>query len=193
MSPRRVLAWIGVLLLAVLPAYLRDAAPEPERSPFRRMLGPIASAAASVQWVRVDLALRAGRLDLALARAENALRLDPGATEGWMYLGRHLAFDRASVAREPDPARRRAWIEAGLDLARRGIETAREPEELHLWRALVLVKVVETDEELPWPGGAEAMLEEAARACDRAAELGQPDAAEIGVSVRRRLRARRGG
>lgn len=159
-----------------------------QRSLAGRLLGPLAGLAADIQWVRAHDALRRGRADLGLARADTALALAPEATGGWLLLARHLAFDRASEEREPDPARRLAWVRAALELARRGEASAREPAELAVWQGLVRVK--EADEgDLSWPGGERALLEQAVLDFERAGALGHPDGAALAEGTRRRLEA----
>jgi len=181
------LGWAVVLALVAwsLAAGPRRANARPTTG-VQRLLGPVAGIAASVQWVRVDGAIRAGRPDLALARAETALTLDPGATGGWKLLAGHLAFDRASAERERDPALRLAWVEAGLEVARRGERTARNPEELAWWQGLLCAMHAELDD-LPWPGGSDALWRAAIEHFERAARLGHPEGAELAESARRRL------
>jgi hypothetical protein len=99
-----------------------DARPD---SLIERLVGPIASLAANLEWVRVDDALRLGRPELAYARAEIALAIAPGDAEGWMFLAHHFAYERASIRREPDRAARSRWIDAALDLLSRGEKSAR--------------------------------------------------------------------
>jgi hypothetical protein len=187
----RALGWVAVLALVAWTAVAR-----PRRDAdrpigvVRRLFGPVAGAAASVQWIRVDGAIRAGRPDLALARAETALTFDPGATGGWKLLAGHLAFDRASAERERDPQRRLAWVRAGLEVARRGERTARDPAELAWWQGLLLSMHADLDD-LPWPGGAPALWRAAIEDFERAAELGHPEGEALADSARRRLAALR--
>ena len=56
--------------------------------------------AASVYWIRFDLALRDGEYERAYVLAERALILEPSAPAGWHTLARHLIFDRASFESE---------------------------------------------------------------------------------------------
>ena len=189
MSPAKQLGWLLVAGVAAGWWLARgDAEPRAPHPVTERLLGPYAGLAADVQWVRVHDAIRRGRGELVLARADVALALAPSATGGWLFLARHLAFDRASVEREPDPARRLAWVEAALDLARRGEEVAAEPAELAAWQGLVRVK--EADEgDLQWPGGARALLEAAVLDFERAADLGHRDGEALAAGARRRLAA----
>ena len=183
----RLLGWVGVALLASLSIAMRWRAPHgaPAGSLPLRLLGPIASAAASVQWVRVYAALSEGRTDLALARGETALELDPGATSGWLALAAHMAFERASPEREPSAERRLAWVRAALELAARGEERARDPARVALWRGLVLSKLAREDEPLAWPGGARGLWLDAAEHFERASALGSPHGAELAANALR--------
>ncbi|TDJ78933.1 MAG: hypothetical protein E2O39_01130 [Planctomycetota bacterium] len=186
----RFAAWLAVV--ALLVPWWADA--EGARAPTsiaRRLLGPVASLAASAQWVRFDVALRDGAHERAYAIAETALALDPGAHQGWYALGRHLVFDRASKESEPEPAERRRWIRAGLDVLQRGERFARDPGELAFLGAQILYYVaVIPDVELRWPGGPAAALESAVAAFDRAAALGHPLGAESADTARADLATR---
>ena len=202
----RLVGWLAVLALGgysisalgTSSTGREDGARPAEHSVARRLLGPFASLAARGQWVRVHGAMLSNREDLVFQRAETAFELDPGATEGWIFLARHLFFDRASLAREPDPARRAAWMQSAIEIAERGEARAREPEQLALWLGLARVRMA-TDEHLVWPeragetagGVAEgdagaagaatprALLLRAAEDFERAARAGDPDGAEL--------------
>ena len=150
-----------------------------------RLLGPLASLAASAEWIRADMELRAGRSDLALRRAERALAIDPGATAGWSFLAWHLAFDRGSPEREPDARRRVAWIRAALDVTARGERAARSPSELALLTGFILAFRAAPDPELDWPGGKAALLREAEQAFRRAADLGQASGHDLAEEAAR--------
>lgn len=180
MKARRALGWVALAGL-VTAALAFPAPPRPAAPLLRRLLGPAASLVAEVQWVRAHRALREGRLELALARAEGALALDPGATGGWQLAASWLAQDRA--AREPDPARRLAWIRAGLQLAERGQATAREPGELAFLRGLILALRAGPDAELPWPGGPGQPWREAAAAFRDAERAGHAGARAFAESA----------
>ncbi len=176
---------VGWVLVAALVAVSLTREREPATSGLLHgLLGPVAGAAASVQWTRVNDALRAGRPELALARAETALELDPGATGGWKFLCNALAFDLASAQREPDPRRRAIWIRAAFELAARGERSAREPGELAFWQGLVKAHFAAA-EDLPWPDGAQALWTEAAADFERASALGVPVAQRLGEGMRR--------
>ena len=98
----------------------------------------------------------------------------------------HLAMERGSLQREPSAARRADWLRAGLDVTRQGEATAREPAELALERGLMLSQVAEQDDPPPWPGGVEALWNEAGEAFERAGELGHPDGAALAEGARAR-------
>jgi len=188
MTPRaRLIGWSLVAALAAVSLAERLRMPAGERggSLPLRLLGPIASAAASAQWVRVQSALRDGRTDLALARGQTALELDPGATSGWLLLAAHMAFERASPEREPSPERRLAWVRAALELAARGEGLARDPQRIALWQGLVLSKLAREDEPLDWPGGVRGMWLTAAGHFERAGALGSEHGAVLAENARR--------
>ena len=177
--------WMLVALLALATFWVPSPRPQVGRSSLSmRLLGPLAGPLAAAQWVRVDLAIRAGRTDLALARAEMAFELAPTSTSGWFYLSRHLAFDLASPDREPDPAVRLRWLEAALALAARGEALAAEPEELAFWQGLMLAHAVEVQPELESWGGARELWRQALEHFERAAELGHPDARAAAAAAR---------
>lgn len=178
----RALLWVGVLLALWPWSPPRTGAGTPLAL---RLVGPFASLAASVEWVRFDLAVREGRYERAYGRAERALRLDPRAPQGWVTLSSHLCTFRASLQNEPDPAARRAWIRAGLELLERGEGLTSDPAELAFARGITLVHValIDGDEGLGWPGGWRAARDAAARAFRRAEELGHPQAGALAERV----------
>lgn len=139
-----------------------------------RLLGPVASLVASVQWVRFDVAVQEGHFESAYAIAEGALSIDPRAPQGWMHLASHLAYFRASAENEPQPERRRRWIEAALEVLARGEGQSSEPAELAFMRGLVLYTVAEIEAEqgLGWPGGRSAARSAAIQAFHAAGDLG---------------------
>lgn len=182
-------AWLGVaglLAWAFVPAGA-DAARLAARSPVERLLGPVSSLAASVQWVRFDAALRRGDTARAYARAEVALRLDPGEPRGWIFLARHLVYERGSLLREPDRAARARWIEAGLDALRRGEASARDPGALLFERGVVLAfQASLSDEDRAFPRDEAEAWRLAADAFEAAAGTGTPDAARAAELSRER-------
>lgn len=189
MSGGRGLGWVGVAGLALAAVFAGDRL-APARSGELRLLGaPFAGLASRVQWVRVHGAMLAGREDLVLQRAETAFALDPGATEGWLFLARHQFFDRASQALEPDPRRRAAWMRSALAVAERGERRAREPGQLALWLGLARERIAR-DEDLPWPESRAELLRRAAADFERAAADGVADAEELAGLARRLAEAR---
>lgn len=194
MSPHRqwalwILGWVAVFALFAWSLATaggeRDRAPA--RSPLERVLGPVASLAASVQWVRVDVALRRGEEARAYAMAETALRIDPSDPEGWIFLAHHMIYDRASLLREPDPARRAAWIRAGLETLARGERSSRDPGAILFDRGVALAFLGSLeDRDRAWPASAREAWSLAAEAFDRAAAVGHPRAAEAARLARER-------
>ncbi len=190
MNPRlRWLAGWGLVLFLLWPSSVaREDRPAAAPSIALRLLGPVASLAASVEWIRFDLALRDGRSELAYRRAASALALDPASSGGWYTLARHLIFDRGSETRSSDPAERRRWIRAGLDLLEEARASARDEHEvLELRGTTLALWVAELAPELEWPGGVRAALEEGLRDLEAAAQLGSAGAAEHARAVRARL------
>lgn len=180
-----VLALAG-LIFAPLPARVGRAS---RGSLAERLLGPIASLAASAQWVRADLAFRDGRIELFLARARTALSLAPDSAAGWHYLAWHQAFNLGSPEREPDPKRRLAWVQAGLATAAQGERSAEQPEDLAFVAGLILVKVTALDPSLPWPGGMLAAWEAAIGHFERARALGaDPSLTQVMIRAARKGR-----
>lgn len=166
------LAWLAaVAILCALPVAPRTDVGRGD-SLVARLLGPIGSLAANVQWVRADGALRAGRVERFLSRARTALELCPQSAEGWHYLAWQQAYELGSPERDTDPARRLAWVEAGLATAAEGERRASAPGSLAFLSGLILVKVATLDGDLPWPGGREQLWRDAAGHFERAGRLG---------------------
>ncbi|MCK6446625.1 MAG: hypothetical protein L6Q99_09560 [Planctomycetes bacterium] len=177
-------AGLGLALALYVASVMQTR--KPEGSLLVALLGPVATFAAELEWVRFDLALRAGDVELAYARAETALWIDPGATMGWNTYAAHLAFDRAAPEREPDAARRGAWFDAALAVLARGEASARQPAELALFAGLLRLDAWDHD---PARFGATPRVEVERLAADdfeRAARLGHPLAAELAHTVRER-------
>lgn len=190
--------WLGVAALlawAVAPEETRsmdgaaDGALRPA-SALERLLGPVAGLAAGVQWVRFDVALARGDTARAYARAESALRLEPGDPRGWIFFAHHLVYERGSVLREPDPAIRARWIEAGLDTLRRGEKETDDPGALLFERGVALAfQASLADEDRAWPRSAAQAWRLAAEAFESAAQLGTLRAAEAAGLARARAEA----
>jgi hypothetical protein len=191
-------ALYGVALALVLSPCVRQENGD-ERSLIERLFGPFAELAANVQWVRADNALRHARYEIAYARAEHALELAPSPAGGWIFLARHFVYERASLEREPDAEARRRWTQAGLDVLERGRARCAQPAELEFERGVILtfLALVASDPALPPADApssrkASALFDDAARAYDRATELGHAEAAELAAAVRERARLARG-
>ena len=148
----------------------------------RRLLGPFASLAASIEWVRFDQAAERGDFSRAYVIANRALALDPGSPHGWDIYASHLIFQRGGALSEPNPQRQVDWIRAGLDVLAEGTQVSRAAGTLSLIRgqilALYVAEIAHGPDGLPWPGGAAAALHEGILALERAAELGHPRAHE---------------
>ena len=144
--------------------------------------------AAEVQWIRVQSAVRSGRSELALSRAETALALDPSNSEGWRFVAAYLGLDLGSPNTEPEPARRRALIRSALQLLERGERTAESRQLLALWSGLILMTHAEIDPELEWPTGTRGLWTEAADAFYRAVELGSTHAEALAHAARERAK-----
>lgn len=157
-------AWIG-------PA---DREARASMGPTQRALGPLASVAASIEWVRFRGALLRGDMAAAYAIADAALALDPSGEGGWLEYAQHLIFVRGSFAENETPAGRRGWITSGLELLRRGEALCRTPGELAFAAGLIRTGYLATipDEDLGWPGGPEALLRQGTADLQRAAALG---------------------
>ena len=153
-----------------------------------RWLGPLSSAAADALWLEVEGARRAGDVARLIARAELALRLDPGATEGWDFLAHHQALYLGSTLRDANPERRLDWLRGGLATARRGESVAREPEQLAYLRGVLLQTHAENDPATAWPGGTEELWDAAAAAYGEAAALGHPAGESMAAFARSEAR-----
>jgi hypothetical protein len=170
-SPKLLLAacaiGAGAWFLAPLPAERSDAS------------GAFADARASIQLVRVQAALNAGRPELAVQRALAALDAQPRSTAAWEYVLTVLLAELPSAELEGDPAARAGWFELGLELAERGAAQADEPERVALRTGLLLFAQLQLEEPVPFEGGPAGL----GRACldwlARAAELGSPEAAQL--------------
>lgn len=194
-KPLRAVLWLlalGLFLAPLIGESERAAgAPRVSASPLSKLLGPFSDLAARFQWVRVQHAVLEGSPELALARAETALQLDPGATEGWRFVAVYLGLDLASPNRELSAERRRELILAALDVLRRGEASARAPDQLRFWAGILLMTHAEIDPDLDWPGGSDELWLETARAFERAAGFGVEDASELALQARARANSRR--
>lgn len=187
---KRISPWwlVAAAMVAASPWLERPA--QPRGNALSTVLGPLARPLAQAQWVLVDAALREGRVDLALRRADTALVLDPRDAEGWMYLAHHLAFERGSIAREPSQSERARWIKAALDVLDRGEAVVDDPGALALRRAAIWIALAQ-EEGLRPAGASEAHAwTRAAEALETAAAHGHPEAAEAAAAARDHARTR---
>jgi hypothetical protein len=183
----RWIGWCAVGLLFALSAALQSSIDRAasDRGFAARLLGPIARLAAGVEWVRADLALRAGDYPLAYERAETALELEPDRADAWIFFAHHLIFERASLARSIDPAERRTWVRAGLDVLARGIRSSSDPADILIYRGGVFAAFASVrDEDRPWPGSAREAWIEAADSFERAAAAGREEVLELAARAR---------
>lgn len=174
MSARRLAGWalVGLLALAARPDH-----PTGAELP-RQRLGPLTGLVGSLAWLRAESAWRSGRIELAFARAESALALDPGATSGWTLLASWHA-NLASPVVLDDPEQRGAWLAAALAVLERGEHVARDPAEIEFAAGALLLTQEAFDEPPTWPGGRAALRAEAERHLARAARAGHPVAIEF--------------
>ena len=183
---RRVRLVLLAMALLLWPQLLTPSEVRPATSAVARLLGPVARLASGMQWVRVHLAERQGRPALALARAERALELDPGATGGWLHLARYQAYDLAALGEGDEPSLRADWLRAALATLERGEDLARQPEELAVDAGLILVAHAQHEQPTPWAGGRLGLWQAAIEAFERAAGLGAPDGAQLAEAARAR-------
>ena len=169
-------AWVpAACALGLLAAGLAvDRGTPPPHRPWARLT----DLAASVEWIRAETALAAGREDVALLRAERAANLAPTDPSSWQRLVGLCLLGFASAEREPSGERRAAWVRLGLAHAERGVLRAREPGSVALVAATALRVQSEVAGPPTWPGGVEALRELAATWYRRALELGDERAAD---------------
>jgi len=182
--------WLGGVaaatgLLAMSFAGLRQG--DDDRPALRRVLGPVASLAADVQWVRADVAIRRADYARGYERAETALAIDPEDPAGWIFLAHHLLYERASLAREPDRDARARWIRAGIATLERGERASRDPGEVFFEHGVALAfQGSLADGDRAWPESAAEAWELANRAFEAAAAHGTPNASRAASLARER-------
>jgi hypothetical protein len=183
-----VVAAAGLLVASL--AGTRGDSSGADRPVLRRILGPVASLAAGVQWVRVDVAIRREDYARAYERAETALALEPEDSAGWIYLAHHLIYERASLSREPDREARARWIRAGIETLERGERASRDAGEVYFEHGVALAFLGSlADEDRAWPKSAAEAWELAARAFEDAAARGVASATKAAALARERASA----
>ena len=187
--------WLGGIaaaagLLVASFAGERSGPGDAGRPALRKVLGPVASLAAGVQWVRVDAAIRREDYALAYERAETALALDPEDPAGWIFLAHHFLYERASLSREPDREARARWIHAGIETLERGERASRDPGAVFFEHGVALAfQGSLADGDRTWPESAAEAWNLAARAFETAAEHGAPNASKAAMLARERAAA----
>lgn len=176
-AQRKLLATIAVLALTMAatgPWRRVDAQARQRMGSIQRLLGPIASAAASVEWARYMGALDRGDLPRAYGHAARALSLDSRASAGWLTLADHFIFIRASPLEEADAEVRRQWIREGFAVLRSGEDQATSPGVLARYAATLKAAFLADlpEDRLRWPGGPRALLKGAREDLERAAAHG---------------------
>lgn len=190
MNSLRTRAVLAVALCALAASALFLRAPHGSgggSSPTTRLLAPFTPLLARVQWVRLERAMRGGRTELVLARADALLALEPRSADAHVFVSMYFAFTLASPERELDPALRARWLRVGLEFARRGEATADEGALLAQWQGELLARAAENDPGIAWEGGGRALWREALAHFERAETLGAPRAAERAAMAREAL------
>lgn len=167
------------LLLSALAAGFAAWLCTPVRNAGVGPLGAFAGARASIQLVRVQSALDAGRPELAVQRALDALDANPRSTAAWEYVLTVLLAELPSPQLERDPAARAGWFELGLELADRGATSAEHPERVALRTGLLLFAQLQLDDPVPFADGAAGLGRTCLDWLARAADLGSADAAQL--------------
>lgn len=170
---------LGACLFVGRPA--TDVEARAAMGPVQRLIGPLASVAASVEWARYWKALDRGDEPNAYVHASRALSLDARSAAGWMTLADHFVFTRASPLEVSGPEEKRRWVRAGFEVLRAGEERVAAPDELAIYaaqiRAVHLSRVPDAD--LGWPGGPQGLLDEARSDLERAARSGDRRVVEV--------------
>ncbi len=190
MSSLRSRALIGVALCALAAsALVLRGQPGASRGAgaSTRLLAPFAPLLARVQWVRLEQAMRSGRTELVLARAESLLETEARSADAHVFVSMYFAFTLASPERELDPQLRARWLRVGLEITRRGEATVDEPALLAQWQGELLARAAQNDPQLVWEGGERALWSAALEHFERAAKLGAPRAAERAELAREAL------
>ena len=182
------LACFGLALALLVGAWRAHAGEGARSSLLERLVGPFAGLVASAQWVRADVALRAGRFEVFCERAETALALSPADARGWTFYAHQLIFQRSSPLREPSAAARESWARAGLAILARGERECAEPAEICIDEGLVYAGWAGIPAEArPIPGTEREFLALALEAFGRARALGNSLAPSLEQSLREQL------
>jgi hypothetical protein len=143
------------------------------------LAGPLAPTLAAAQWTRAVSAVHRGELGAGLARARGALALSPRSGPLWGEYAWLLALHLGSAEREPDQERRADWLRAGLAALDESARASGDAGGCEFARGILLYTKAQTDPELAWPGGTDALRAAAVAAIDRARVLGNAAAREL--------------
>lgn len=150
-----------------------------------RLLGPFAPLAAAIEWGRFDAAARAGDEPRAWRHADRALFLAPEDPGGWTLLAHHAVFERGSPRRSESAIERRRWVEYGIAILERGERESTNPGPVAFKLGIVYLALAHQDEdERTLPLSRRETWTRAAEAFERAADAGEPVAAEAATLAR---------
>lgn len=110
---------------------------------------------------------------------EVACELDPGSSEAWSQRAANLCFRLGSEEVTRTAEERQEAARQALDLLEVGQDLVRQPANLVLQLGILLLSLAQGPDADGWPGGKEALLEEAIEAFARAAEMGSKVAAAL--------------
>lgn len=185
---RRLALVVGIVLVAVAFAFAPppvEIATRRATGPTQRLLGPLSSVAASVEWVRYSLALAEGDEQRAFVHARRGLALDPRSASGWSTLASHFIFLRGSPSETPTEAERKQWFKAGFDVFDEGMSRAESPRDLAFESGLVAHYFATLPPgRRPWTGSRPELLERAVVDLARAARLRHPGAEALLAKAR---------
>lgn len=180
MGPRAIAFLVAAGALGALAAFgPPPAGPGGGTAASRRLLGPLARVASSIEWLRFTETLHRGDEERAYAIALRALELSPESAEGWSYLAYHFVFVRGSELEGAGPEERRRWVLAGLDLLREGRTRGAPAADLAFEEAAYALTLGSMDADLaPWPEARAELMPRARAALEEAARLGHRRALE---------------
>lgn len=146
----------------------------------RRWLAPVGTWISGIEWVRADLALRAGENWRAYRHAEDALQWSSGDSAVWIYYAHSLLFHEARSTRELEPREREAYARAGLEVLARARTARAQPGEILVYEGAVWAGWAELPEELrPLPCTQATAWQQAIRCFADAQAAGHPLAAGL--------------